>query len=426
MKYVLFLLILHASVAKGQTAQQIIARHIEAIGGKAKTDAVNSFQYESRSSQIYYKKPDRWRSEYIVDNKVEQFSVYAGIKSWTVSDDGKVNPSFALSVIEDKFTYYLPGYILIATQLGCKVKYEGIDIREKAFMIRLTPQENNILECAFIYYIDSSTYLVKKVLQSISGKAWYYYYSDYTIIGGIKIPGTIIREDTDTNKRDTTLRTNIRLNVALDDRLFQKPVSSQPAAMPTPFKGKNGKWGYQDEDFNVIVKPVYDNVWGLSDNGLGKVELNNLFGYVSLKGGILVPPKYESADNFEEGMAGVMLKDKWGFINSKGKQVGLLEYEKVRDFGSGLAAVKLNNKWGFVDKEMKLVIPLMYDDVGKHYSGLAVVTIDKKYGYVDTKGTVIIPLEYDFAMYFEDGKCRVKKDNVFFSLDKTGKKIETK
>ena len=62
--------------------------------------------------------------------------------------------------------------------------------------------------------------------------------------------------------------------------------------------------------------------------------------------------------------------------------------------------------------------------MGYFYDGLASVMQNKKYGYVDKSGTIVIPLEYDFAMYFEKGKARVKKDGIYFSIDKTGKKID--
>lgn len=57
------------------------------------------------------------------------------------------------------------------------------------------------------------------------------------------------------------------------------------------------------------------------------MNINEKLGYIDTMGTLVIPPKYDNADNFSEG----------------------------------LAAVKINNKWGYIDKTGAMVIPAKYD-----------------------------------------------------------------
>ncbi len=233
---ILLLLILISNASYSQDVKSIINKHIAAIGGKQKLDAVTSFQFESTSdnkyakgtTKFYFKTPGKWRKEYFENDKLNQLTIISGDKGWVVFDDGAISPQNGFSIIDDEFSNYLPGYILIAEKLGCKIEYSGMDDASTSYIIKITPPGSNIMDCTFTYYINTTTNLVTKIIEDTSMKSFTFLYDDYTSVAGIKIPLTVIRVDQDSNKQVVTLRTNVKINSVLSDKLFEKPVQGKP------------------------------------------------------------------------------------------------------------------------------------------------------------------------------------------------------
>ena len=191
---------------------------------------------------------------------------------------------------------------------------------------------------------------------------------------------------------------------------------------------KNGQYGYKLKSTGEIVIPLkYDWADDFSE-GLARVRLNNKLGFVDKTGKEVIPLKYDGVISFSEGLALVRYKGKYGFIDKTGKEVIPLKYDEVDDFSEGLAKVKLNGKWGFVDKTGKEVIPLKYNDADSFSKGLAKVKLNGKYGFVDNTGREVIPLKYDDVHYFYTTYgyglyLKVKLNNKYGLLDKKGKEV---
>ena len=60
---------------------------------------------------------------------------------------------------------------------------------------------------------------------------------------------------------------------------------------------QNNKWGFIDNDCNLLVKPTFDYVSDFS-NGFSKVKINNKWGFLDTDGKFLVKPIFDDADNF--------------------------------------------------------------------------------------------------------------------------------
>ena len=351
MKYLFSILLLSFSIAHAQTAQEIVNKHLQAIGGKAKIMAITSYRYEVNNSIVYYKSPGKWRIDHINSDKIVQTQIYHGAKGWTTHESGESEPATFSMSFED----FLPNLLAYATGTDYKVEALGSDDQSDNLLLKITPLVNTFH--TYTFYINPATYMITKMRESSSSFSSMAYFNDYTTLNGVKIPLNISEINEDTNKKSSeSTKSNVKINILLNDTLFRKPILKK---LLKAFEGSNKKWGYKDENFNVALKPVYDKVWEFSEaDGLAMVGINKLFGYIDMKGKMIVAPKYEEGENFNDGMAGVMLKGKWGFVNKSGKEPEPLKYEKIKDFREGLGAVKLNNKWGFVDKAMKIIIPL--------------------------------------------------------------------
>ncbi len=109
----------------------------------------------------------------------------------------------------------------------------------------------------------------------------------------------------------------------------------------------------------------------------------------------VVKPKYEHAGYFNDGLAyviqrkgvhkekGSVLCDKYraGYINEKGKIVIPLKFEWANDFNEGLAVVKV------------------WDNTSIFHW---------RFGYIDMSGHFVIPPIYDYAEEFRNGRAKVK------------------
>jgi hypothetical protein len=161
-----------------------------------------------------------------------------------------------------------------------------------------------------------------------------------------------------------------------------------------------------------------------------------------------IPPIFENATYFSEGLAAVKINHKWGFIDKTGKiviepQFNFWQAQFNSAFSDGLVAVNFNNgkdesfkqdgnnvsnvKWGFADKKGRLVIPPKFE--GDYFQpprfteGLAPVIfssmfpgsqsfvgIGAKFGYIDKTGEYVIKPIYDKAINFQEGLAAVTVD----------------
>lgn len=108
----------------------------------------------------------------------------------------------------------------------------------------------------------------------------------------------------------------------------------------------------------------------------------------------MVPPTYENAWPYFEGLAPVKLNGKWGYIDPSGKIAIAPQFEdgaprySIGVFREGLAEVKIGSQWGFINKEGRVVIPPRFDAAFGFSNGLAEVR-DPDCSYIDTSGHVI-------------------------------------
>lgn len=227
---------------------------------------------------------------------------------------------------------------------------------------------------------------------------------------------------------------------------------------------KNYKWGFIDENLNVIIPCIYEdikdfeiilpdftvynrnyvNIDGVSYNlkdfeNIKKflmcpVKINNLWGTININGQIVFKNHYSemnihSSENIRVQRDDVLIVD--------AEHVGRLDYNgdlEVRggkipckyDWGSeyenGYAIVQLNDKLGLIDKQFNEIIPCVYDDIcgDNFYDGLRLVKRGLKYGYVNDSGEEVIPCIYDSATFFSKGKATVSKNGCKYAIDTNG------
>jgi hypothetical protein len=125
-----------------------------------------------------------------------------------------------------------------------------------------------------------------------------------------------------------------------------------------------------------------------SNNRAVPFESDNRWGYKFKTGEAVIPPEFDSANKFSEGIAAVKKKDKWGFINTKGQLVVQYKYDDVKIFSEGLAPVLIDGLWGYINCEGNVAIPNKYSFVTLFARGEAIVKLDGKKFVINKKGEI--------------------------------------
>jgi len=185
----------------------------------------------------------------------------------------------------------------------------------------------------------------------------------------------------------------------------------------------------------VIISDIYDFAYGFSE-GLAAVNKGGTisagthdlkggkWGFIDVKGQLVIPMRYDSVGSFSCGLAQVKEGNRIHFIDKKGvKKLTLSSYDYVGNFSEDLAIHYKHGKKsiGFMNTQGAIVIPLIYEDAKDFHEGLAAVKKDGKYGYIDKTGKVIIPFIYDSADDFNDGKAKVRIGDREMYIDKKGR-----
>lgn len=123
---------------------------------------------------------------------------------------------------------------------------------------------------------------------------------------------------------------------------------------------------------------------------------------------------YDKIKPFRNGLAKVSIGKLWGYINADKKIVVPCIYDDIGGFNEGLAACKRNEHWGFVDMQGKEVIPLIYDDVGKCKGGYIPICkkewcdinceqgMFSKWGIINVNNEIIIIPQYLWLYHTEN------------------------
>lgn len=171
---------------------------------------------------------------------------------------------------------------------------------------------------------------------------------------------------------------------------------------------KDSKFGFKDEENNIVVEPVYDIVYDYSE-GLAAVKQGELWGFIDKDGKEIIPFQYVNVHSFEDGIAVVQKESSWEWValDKSGKELSILgdSYDKLSNFINGTAICSIDNKYGVIDFSGKILITPVYAYVRR----LETVLPENIKGYT----------EKDLESVFEvwDGK------NNYGLVNKSGKEI---
>lgn len=215
------------------------------------------------------------------------------------------------------------------------------------------------------------------------------------------------------------------------------------AAVEMPPRNGGKSYGFIDTTGRMVITPQFQEA-GDFNEGTASVRVGDRWGVINRGGKFIVPPKYDSADSFIDGIGmafsnrnkesriytpddpefppapnpGIILFDK------KGRVIGKFKFFPFGLYAEGFITVQVaEDAFGFLDKTGNLVIEPRFNRADNFSEGLCHVQINEKWGYIDKTGRIVIEPKYEWAEKFSEGLGRVTIDGEIGFIDKTGKMI---
>ncbi len=190
---------------------------------------------------------------------------------------------------------------------------------------------------------------------------------------------------------------------------------------------RNGKTGFIDATGAVVIPFAYDRAAWIASFHDGRgcaftVDASGAerAGYVDPRGRLVIPPRYEWAQPFSEGLAIVRttLDAPPSFIDRDGNTVIQTTGRDGLSFYEGLAPIETDAGWTFIDRTGATVIPaLPYRHVGVFIEGRAGVARGSAWGFIDTRGREVIPTTWTGISTFKDGLAQMESGSLFGGLE---------
>ncbi|WP_017656110.1 WG repeat-containing protein [Fortiea contorta] len=203
------------------------------------------------------------------------------------------------------------------------------------------------------------------------------------------------------------------------DRTF-RPSQPIPRVQAIAILANHLNFNIPDNPETTLKK--YFDPYNVSDfvSGLAVINVNGKYGYIDKTGKIVIPPQFDQAKAFSEGLAAVELRENgisnWGYIDLTGKTIITPQFYAANNFSEGLAQIHSSASRGYIDKTGKLIInanelmiiPGSYiSELHSFSSGLALVRVGNKFVFIDKNGKWHIKPELPNATSFQDGIARV-------------------
>jgi hypothetical protein len=147
------------------------------------------------------------------------------------------------------------------------------------------------------------------------------------------------------------------------------------------------------------------------------------WGYMNKFGQIIIPPKFDGADYFDNGIAIVSQNDKLGYINKRGEFIVKAQFDEANKFENGFAIVEKGGKYGLIDRLGNYSIPLIYKQIGSIHDGLIFALKDSLYTCINVRNQIIFTGKFDQTNGFSNGRAIVSKHQFWGLIDTTGKVV---
>ena len=134
---------------------------------------------------------------------------------------------------------------------------------------------------------------------------------------------------------------------------------------------KIDKWGFISRKNETVIPFMYDEAYAFSE-GLAFVKKEEKYGCIDRRNRTIVDFNLEKTNFpfFTNKMALFKKGNKYGFIDKKGRVTIPPIYDQAFPFVNGLAYVDLSGKVGYIDKKGEVIIPIKYNQLWFESEGI--------------------------------------------------------
>ena len=160
------------------------------------------------------------------------------------------------------------------------------------------------------------------------------------------------------------------------------------------------KWGFKDSSGYVVIKPKYQYAESFND-GRAIVKIRNKFGIINPEDDYIVQPKYELIEHAVDAIYIVQKEGKKGLMtvtnnNTSHKIAVQFVYDDISyDSKHDLYIVTKEGHKGVINCVGKEVVSCKYDDITIYATNRYRVKLGDKCGLYNSYGDVIVACEYD-------------------------------
>ena len=190
----------------------------------------------------------------------------------------------------------------------------------------------------------------------------------------------------------------------------------------------SGRWGYASRlARGWAIPPRYEGASFFSD-GMAAVRLEGLRGYITGAGIIAIRPQFRDAEDFDSGCAVVHDGAAYGVIDRSGKAVLPFSFDFIfQDYGYPFPAFATHEdggKWGVRNLAGETLVPFLFDDLnGFDEHGWALAQLDGRNVFIDRAGKTVLGFEScgNIRMPFSDGLAVVERNGREGCVDRSGR-----
>lgn len=202
--------------------------------------------------------------------------------------------------------------------------------------------------------------------------------------------------------------------------LYFALLSTAVSAQEILFPASNGYlWGYISANDDWVIPPDFDDALPFSE-GLASVRYLGRYGYIDRNGDWIIERQYKDAKPFEEGLACVLSDGLWGYIDKKGDWIIEPKYLMASSFSEGLAVVFIDGTYYYINHKDEIVSPSGFDKALPFSEGLAWISKENANGFIDITGQLILPLPYDDVSSYSEGLAKVSNNGRIGFIDRNG------
>jgi hypothetical protein len=145
-------------------------------------------------------------------------------------------------------------------------------------------------------------------------------------------------------------------------------------------------------------------------------DKNGKKGLFSIKGGMLLPVKFDKLTVWETDLVHIQQNGRSGLMNIKGKTFLPLIYSGLEYQSNGYIATLKLGKFGLLNTDKDINIPAIYDKIPKLYDeagNLFIVAKNGKLGLISSGNQPVADFEFDEIRYWQYGVALVKQDQTW-------------